>query len=282
MASLGSENVKSKRISNEGDVEGGSGDYRYQFRRGNQEEVGEEEEFDEAENEDQVDEQALSTHPSVLFERTPTNFNKGGGQPVINFHRILSNRESQLMIDDMGMDQEGFNEGDQLFESIRDIGETLKQEQQTRTDELRDQLQMLNQMLNETADHTNGIDSSILRVYELSKTQQQKIDLQTVEFAKLESDFISTKQQNAELMQEIGALNDQIVKKTSEYENLIEEIEEMSRTVDNYERDVKLRLESERGEWQLKYRKMETERMRLVCEVEERHQVIRNNEKERD
>ena len=42
------------------------------------------------------------------------------------------------MIDDMGMDQEGFNEGDQLFESIRDIGETLKQEQQTRTDELRD------------------------------------------------------------------------------------------------------------------------------------------------
>lgn len=83
-------------------------------------------------------------------------------------------------------------------------------------------------------------------------------------------------------MQEIGALNDQIVKKTSEYENLIEEIEEMSRTVDNYERDVKLRLESERGEWQLKYRKMETERMRLVCEVEERHQVIRNNEKERD
>jgi predicted nucleic acid-binding Zn-ribbon protein len=35
MASLGSENVKSKRISNEGDVEGGSGDYRYQFRRGN-------------------------------------------------------------------------------------------------------------------------------------------------------------------------------------------------------------------------------------------------------
>ena len=83
-------------------------------------------------------------------------------------------------------------------------------------------------------------------------------------------------------MQEIGALNDQIVKKTSEYENLIEEIEEMSRTVDNYERDVKLRLENERGEWQLKYRKMETERMRLVCEVEERHQVIRNNEKERD
>jgi hypothetical protein len=27
---------------------------------------------------------------------------------------------------------------------------------------------------------------------------------------------------------------------------------------------------------------METERMRLVCEVEERHQVIRNNEKERE
>ena len=84
------------------------------------------------------------------------------------------------------------------------------------------------------------------------------------------------------MVQVIEELNGQIVKKTSEYENLIEEIEEMSRTIDNYERDVKLRLDSERTEWQLKYKKMETERMRLVCEVEERHQVIRNNEKERE
>jgi chromosome segregation ATPase len=91
-----------------------------------------------------------------------------------------------------------------------------------------------------------------------------------------------TKHQNAELVQVIEELNGQIVKKTSEYENLIEEIEEMSRTIENYERDVKLRLDSERTEWQLKYKKMETERMRLVLEVEERHQVIRNNEKERE
>ena len=84
------------------------------------------------------------------------------------------------------------------------------------------------------------------------------------------------------MVQVIEELNGQIVKKTSEYENLIEEIEEMSRTIDNYERDVKLRLDSERTEWQLKYKKMETERMRLVLEVEERHQVIRNNEKERE
>jgi chromosome segregation ATPase len=91
-----------------------------------------------------------------------------------------------------------------------------------------------------------------------------------------------TKHQNAELVQVIEELNGQIVKKTSEYENLIEEIEEMSRTIENYERDVKIRLDSERTEWQLKYKKMETERMRLVLEVEERHQVIRNNEKERE
>jgi molybdate-binding protein len=77
-------------------------------------------------------------------------------------------------------------------------------------------------------------------------------------------------------------LNHQIDKKTSEYENLIEEIEQMSRNIEAYESDVKLTLESERAEWQLKYRKMETERMRLVCEVEERHQVIRNNERERE
>lgn len=103
-----------------------------------------------------------------------------------------------------------------------------------------------------------------------------------MEFIKLESDLTETKNQNAELVQEIEDLNGQIVKKTSEYENLIEEIEEMSRTIDNYERDVKFRLDSERAEWEQKYRKMETERMRLVFEVEERHQVIRNSEKERD
>lgn len=45
----------------------------------------------------------------------------------------------------------------------------------------------------------------------------------------------------------------------------------MSGTIENYEKEIKLRLENERAEWQLKYRKMETERMRLVCEVEERH-----------
>jgi cell division protein FtsB len=58
-----------------------------------------------------------------------------------------------------------------------------------------------------------------------------------------------TKHQNAELVQVIEELNGQIVKKTSEYENLIEEIEEMSRTIENYERDVKIRLDSERAEW---------------------------------
>ncbi len=75
-----------------------------------------------------MDDQPISTHPSVLFERTPTNFNKG--QPVINFHRILSNRESQLMIDDMGMEHEPFAEEDQLVSNIRDIGEGLREQQQ--------------------------------------------------------------------------------------------------------------------------------------------------------
>lgn len=51
MASDGSENVKSKRISNDGDAEGGSGDYRNQYRRGNHE-GGDDEEYDEAENDD--------------------------------------------------------------------------------------------------------------------------------------------------------------------------------------------------------------------------------------
>lgn len=77
-------------------------------------------------------------------------------------------------------------------------------------------------------------------------------------------------------------MNDQIVKKNSEYENLVEDIEEMSRTIENYERDLKFNLDSERAKWQLKFTEMETERMRLVFEIEERHQVIRNNEKERE
>ena len=63
------QNVKSQRLSKEGDPKGGSGDYRNQL---------EDEDFDQAEHDDQVDEQPLSTHPSVLYERTPTNnFNKG-------------------------------------------------------------------------------------------------------------------------------------------------------------------------------------------------------------
>jgi hypothetical protein len=77
-------------------------------------------------------------------------------------------------------------------------------------------------------------------------------------------------------------LNDQIVKKNSEYENLVEEIEEMSRNVEIYERDVKVSLNSERAKWQLKTTEMETERTKLVCEIEKMHQVIMNNEKERD
>jgi len=77
-------------------------------------------------------------------------------------------------------------------------------------------------------------------------------------------------------------LNDQIVKKNSEYENLVEEIEEMSRNVEIYERDVKVSLNSERAKWQLKITEMETERTELVCEIEKMHQVIMNNEKERD
>lgn len=56
----------------------------------------------------------------------------------------------------------------------------------------------------------------------------------------------------------------------------------MSENIESYERDIKQKMSNERAEWQLKYRKMETERMRLVCEVEERHQIIRNTEKERD
>ena len=77
-------------------------------------------------------------------------------------------------------------------------------------------------------------------------------------------------------------MNDQIVKKNSEYENLVEEIEEMSRNVEIYERDVKVSLNSERAKWQLKITEMETERTELVCEIEKMHQVIMNNEKERD
>ena len=77
-------------------------------------------------------------------------------------------------------------------------------------------------------------------------------------------------------------MNDQIVKKNSEYENLVEEIEEMSRNVEIYERDVKVSLNSERAQWQLKITEMETERTKLVCEIEKMHQVIMNNEKERD
>jgi cell division protein FtsB len=77
-------------------------------------------------------------------------------------------------------------------------------------------------------------------------------------------------------------LNDQIVKKNSEYENLVEEIEEMSRNVEIYDRDVKVSLNSERARWQLKIMEMETERTMLVCEIEKMHQVIMNNEKERD
>ena len=77
-------------------------------------------------------------------------------------------------------------------------------------------------------------------------------------------------------------MNDQIVKKNSEYENLVEEIEEMSRNVEIYERDVKVSLNSERAKWQLKTTEMETERTKLVCEIEKMHQVIMNNEKERD
>ena len=77
-------------------------------------------------------------------------------------------------------------------------------------------------------------------------------------------------------------MNDQIVKKNSEYENLVEEIEEMSRNVEIYERDVKVSLNSERAKWQLKITEMETERTKLVCEIEKMHQVIMNNEKERD
>ena len=77
-------------------------------------------------------------------------------------------------------------------------------------------------------------------------------------------------------------MNDQIIKKNSEYENLVEEIEEMSRNVEIYERDVKVSLNSERAKWQFKITEMETERTKLVCEIEKMHQVIMNNEKERD
>lgn len=147
---------------------------------------------------------------------------------------------------------------------------------------MRNELNRLNQNLIETTDRTNEMDSSLLRVQELSKIQQQNIDLQTLEFKNLESDFNQTKQQNAELIQEIQDLNDQIVKKNSEYENLVEEIEEMSRNVEIYERDVKVSLNSERAKWQLKTTEMETERTKLVCEIEKMHQVIMNNEKERD
>ena len=77
-------------------------------------------------------------------------------------------------------------------------------------------------------------------------------------------------------------MNDQIVKKNSEYENLVEEIEEMSRNVEIYERDVKVSLNSERAKWQLKITEMETERTKLVCEIEKMHQVIMKYEKERD
>ncbi len=84
------------------------------------------------------------------------------------------------------------------------------------------------------------------------------------------------------MIQEISVLHELINKKTNEYEVLIGEIEEMSENIESYERDIKQKMSNERAEWQLKYRKMETERMRLVCEVEERHQIIRNTEKERD
>ena len=83
------DNGVSERISNDVNLEGGSGDYRNQHRRGGHHQD-DEEDYDEAENEDQVDEQPLSTHPSVLFEHTPTNLRR----PVIRFNRIQSNRES--------------------------------------------------------------------------------------------------------------------------------------------------------------------------------------------
>ena len=55
-----------------------------------------------------------------------------------------------------------------------------------------------------------------------------------MEFAQLDNEFTQTKQQNTLLRQEIDGLNDQIARKTSEYESLIEEIDVMSRTIENY------------------------------------------------
>ena len=45
----------------------------------------------------------------------------------------------------------------------------------------------------------------------------------------------------------------------------------MSRTIDAYGIVAKKKFESEKADWQIKFRKMESERLRLVCEVESRH-----------
>jgi hypothetical protein len=90
MESGGDDDGMSERISNEGHLEGGS-DYRTQHRRGGGGHLqDDEEEDDEAENGDQVDDNPLHTHHSVLLDLTPTN----SRHQVVRFNRIQSNRDS--------------------------------------------------------------------------------------------------------------------------------------------------------------------------------------------
>ena len=111
---MASDEGVSQRISNEGDGEQGSGDYRNQHRRGGNQE--DEEEFDAAENGDTVYDQ-LHTHPSVVYERTPTHMS-GRGQGIMNFNCIQSNRDSQYMNEDMLMDPDGLYQNDDLYAGI--------------------------------------------------------------------------------------------------------------------------------------------------------------------
>ena len=56
----------------------------------------------------------------------------------------------------------------------------------------------------------------------------------------------------------------------------------MSSKIDAYGIVAKQKFESEKADWQIKFRKMESERLRLVCEVESMHQAQLNSELERD
>ena len=87
------------------------------------------------------------------------------------------------MIEDGGMEQENMIGEDHLLACISEIGQSMKEQHQEKTDELRTQIGILHNSLAQVADRTGNLDEQIHHVFEMFRKQQSKIDSQCTEYA---------------------------------------------------------------------------------------------------